>query len=165
MAFLHTKHCLPVNVLSSYSNTDSETQRHTTVKNTLGLTDTTYRKPSMHAYLCTQTLSDSTIYNYRHPRILPSTRTLLCTQHAHYTAPSEGTLQELAGASCVSQSPVGANTATLWPWAHGAPDISFGPQGPWRRRLVRGSTQASLSLSLVLSLHVEGPRCYFFISK
>lgn len=80
----------------SYSYTDSETQRQTTIKNTRGGTDAIYRKLSMHAYLCTQTPPES-IYSYTRPHIPPNPCTLLCTQRAHYTAASEGILQKLAG--------------------------------------------------------------------
>lgn len=94
---LHTNTVSPVSILSSHSYMDSETQRHTTIKITHEGTDMKYQKPSVHVYLCTQTPLESTIYNYMHPHIPPNTCTLLCTQHAHYTAASEGILQELAG--------------------------------------------------------------------
>lgn len=94
---LHTNTVSPVSILSSHSYMDSETQRHTTIKITHEGTDTNHQKPSMYMYLCTQTPLESTIYNYMHPHIPSNTRTLLCTQHAHYTAASEGILWELAG--------------------------------------------------------------------
>lgn len=131
----------------SYSYTDSETQRQTTIKNTHGGTDATYRKLSMHAYLCTQTPAESTIYSYTLPHIPPNSCTLLCTQHAHCTAASEGILQELA-ALCLPE-PRWCQHCHLV--AISAQCTSYKPEPPgwwwwWRRRgkrLVRGSTQAS----------------------
>lgn len=153
--FLHTKHSPPVSILSY---TDSKTQRHT-VENTHGGTNTTFRQPSMHVCLCTQTSPDFSIYNYRHGGTLE-----YHPAHVPFCARSMHTTQRPLKASCRSWlrlpvPPRAQSVPTLPPCGHG---YTVHQLQAWTTRPEEETGERQHpDISPCRSLHLEEPSCYW----